>query len=117
MVSPPPAIFSSAPTLVSCAATLAIVIVPVWNGAISKAPTGPFQTSVRAGNKQEPQRASLGFTPWLQALRSASAADRAGVSFPRYRCWNFARQPSPKVRPWVHRWVFRMASGTHFQTG
>ena len=48
MVSPPPAVVSNAPTLVSCAATLAIVIVPVWNGATAKAPTGPFQTSVRA---------------------------------------------------------------------
>jgi len=48
MVSPPPAMVSNAPALVSCAATLAIVIVPVWNGAISKAPTGPFETRVRA---------------------------------------------------------------------
>jgi hypothetical protein len=39
---------SNAPTLVSCAATLAIAIVPVWNGTISNAPTGPFQVSVRA---------------------------------------------------------------------
>jgi predicted cupin superfamily sugar epimerase len=59
----------------------------------------------------------LTLTPWLQALRSASAADRAGVSFPRYRFWNFARQPLPKVRPRVYWRAFPTASWAHFQTG
>src|SRR5262249_10212140 len=43
---PPPATETSPPDLVSAAAVLASAIVARSNGVISKAPSGPFQTSV-----------------------------------------------------------------------
>src|SRR5450631_66712 len=45
-VSPPPATVTSLPAAVSSAAASATSTVPLSNGSISKAPNGPFQTSV-----------------------------------------------------------------------
>jgi hypothetical protein len=51
-VSPPPAIEASFPALVSCAAWRAQATVAASKGESSKAPSGPFQTSVLARSKQ-----------------------------------------------------------------
>jgi len=45
-VSPPPATDSSLPAAVCAATAWASATVPVSNGLISKAPSGPFQTRV-----------------------------------------------------------------------
>ena len=47
-VSPPPATLLSFPAWVAAATAFAMATVPASNGAVSNAPTGPFQTSRRA---------------------------------------------------------------------
>ena len=66
-VSPPPATETSAPAFVSSAAFLAAAFVAVSKGAISKAPSGPFQISVFEASKTL-QISSTAFGPPFPCL-------------------------------------------------
>ena len=56
-MSPPPATETSLPAAVSSAAASATSTVPLSNGSSSKAPNGPFQTSVLARRQHRDRRA------------------------------------------------------------
>ena len=72
-VSPPPATDSSLPASVRSATVLATSLVPASNGGISKAPSGPFQTSVAASLMAAWMR-SMDCEPMSRIMRSAGMA-------------------------------------------